>query len=148
MFLLNKPVHSILAALAFALVSGCGGAEHPPLGAVTGKVTKEGKPVKNIILFFKPDSGRAATATTDKDGFYRLEYVKGVAGTKLGPTTVLLEWPLGYQDKDVFAIPSKYAGATSEQKLEVKKGSNTFNIDIIPDTAATKQKVKPVVPVE
>lgn len=136
LFLLSSAIGSV----------GCGGADHPPLGSVTGTVTKDGEPVSNIILFFKPDVGRAATATTDADGFYRLEYVKGVPGTKLGPTTVLLEWPVGYRDG--FPIPSRYVGLTSELKLDVEKGSNVFDIEIEPDTDAVRQKAKSTVPVE
>ena len=105
-----------------------------------------GEPVSNISLLFKPESGRAATATTDKNGKYSLEYVKGVAGTKLGPTIVLLEWPLGYQAP--FAIPSRYAGANTELKLEVKKGSNTFDVKMEPPTEAEKKALSKVVPVE
>ena len=139
---------AVLFLLSFATVGsfGCGGADHPPLGAVSGTVTKDGEPVENLILFFKPDVGRAASAVTDKKGFYRLEYVKGVSGTKLGPTIVLLEWPLGF--KSPFAIPSRYIGPSTELKLDVVKGSNVFDIDIILDSDAGKQKAKPTIPLE
>ena len=131
---------------ATVLLLGCGGADHPPLGAVSGTVTMDGEPVSNISLLFKPEVGRAATATTDKKGFYRLEYVKGVAGTKLGPTIVLLEWPLGYAAP--FAIPSRYVGPNTELKLDVVKGSNVFDVEMAPESEAEKKKVKATVPLE
>jgi hypothetical protein len=140
---LPLPLLFLTAVLGFV---GCGGADRPPLGYVTGTVTMEGEPVDNLILFFKPDVGRAATAITDKKGYYRLEYTKGVAGTKLGDTTVLLEWPLGY--KAPFAIPARYVGTTSQLKLEVVKGTNTFDIDLEPETEAEKKKAKSTIPLE
>jgi hypothetical protein len=117
--------------------TGCGRGDLPELGSVTGTVTMDSDPVANIVLLFKPDVGRAATATTDDNGFYRLEYVKGVTGTKLGSTIVLLEWPLGFPAP--FTIPSKYTGVNTELKLDVQKGKNTFDIKMVanaPDAAS------------
>ncbi|WP_373649656.1 MULTISPECIES: hypothetical protein [unclassified Schlesneria] len=125
---------------------GCGGADRPPLGKVTGTVTMEGDPVENLILLFKPEVGRAATAKTDVNGFYRVEYVKGEPGTKIGPTTVLLEWPLGYEAP--FPIPPRYTGANSELKLEVVAGNNPFDIELEPLTEAERKKAEKAIPLE
>jgi hypothetical protein len=112
--------------------SGCGsGVERPDLGFVSGKVTMDGKPVENIIVVMKPDSGRAAMVRSNKEGFYDIEYTQDEKGTKLGPTTVSLEWPLG--EPGWFSIPQKYIGDKSELKLEVKPGKQTFDIALVPE---------------
>lgn len=133
------------ASCAFTFL-GCGGAERPPMGKVTGTVTMEGDPVENLVLMFKPEVGRAATAKTDANGFYRVEYVKGEQGTKLGPTMVLLEWPLGYEAP--FPIPPRYTGASSELKLDVVAGNNTYDIELEPATEAEKKKAQKAIPLE
>lgn len=101
---------------------GCGGAPRPPMGNVSGTVTRDGKPVENITVVMKPDVGRAAMGVTDKQGKYTMQYVVGEKGTKVGPTTVSFEWPLGYAAP--FSIPQKYSQMKSEIKIDIKKGTN------------------------
>ena len=139
-------VLSLLWAGCLIISLGCGGAERPPMGKVTGTVTMEGDPVENLILLFKPDVGRAAAAKTDANGFYRVEYIKGEPGTKLGPTMVLLEWPLGYAAP--FPIPPRYTGVNTELKLDVVAGNNTFDIELEPPTETEKKKAAKAIPVE
>lgn len=117
----------LLGALAISTCLGCGGGDHPPLGKVTGKVTMGGEPLAGLIVVFKPQSGRASTGTTDAEGNYVLEYAYRVRGAKVGPGTVMLEWPLGA--KDTKPLATKYT-TQSELKLEVKAGSNTFDIPL------------------
>ena len=116
----------ILLAGSF-VVLGCGRADTPPLGNVTGTVTLNGEPLVGVIVLFKPDKGRAATAITDGKGAYNLEYVYGVKGTKVGPSSVSFEWPLGFAGAK--PLPEKYT-TSSELKQAVKPGRNTFNFDL------------------
>ena len=109
--------------LVLVTAVGCG-SDTPPLGTVSGKVTLDGEPLVGVIINFKPDDGRVATGTTDKDGRYTLEYVYGTEGTKVGKSTVMFEWPLGQGGKP---IPKRYTGLQSELKVEVGDGSNTFD---------------------
>ncbi len=124
---------SLLAICAMQL--GCGGADRPPLGYVSGLVSMDGEPVADIIVVMKPENGRPAMVRSDKSGQYEIEYTKGEKGTKLGPTTVSLEWPLG--GGGGISIPKKYVGDQSELKLDVKKGKQTFNIEMTSETADT-----------
>jgi len=86
----------------------------------------DGKPLPGVIVVFKPEKGRPATGQTDTEGKYKLTYRAGVTGTKTGPTTVTMEYPIGGSGP---AIPAKYS-TKSELKVDVKGGKNTFNFDL------------------
>ena len=122
-------------------VWGCGGVDHPPLGNVTGAVTFNGEPLVGVIVLFKPETGRAATATTDGKGVYALEYTYGVKGTKVGPSTVSFEWPLGFAGAK--PLPEKYT-TKSELKEAVKSGRNTINFDLKSVETSAPNSVKNV----
>ncbi len=108
-------------------LSGCGSSDTPPLGRVSGKVTLGGEPLVGVIVMFKPAEGRAASGTTNAEGQYTLEYTHKVPGAKVGPNTVMLEWPLG--SKDAKPLDPKYT-VKSELKADVKAGSNTFDFSL------------------
>lgn len=139
------PLPRSLAALVLVLIgtfSGCGGVspDRPPMGYVSGSVTMDGKPVENVFVVMKPESGRMAMVKTDKNGFYDIEYTEGEKGTKQGPTTVHLEWPTGFAGP--FRIPPKFATGNKEIRLDVKSGKQTF--DITMESEAGKAGQKPV----
>ncbi len=110
-----------------SLVGGCGRGDLPPLGDVSGKVTLDGEPLVGVIINFEPESGRGATATTDEEGNYTLTYTYGVKGTKLGPSTVMFEWPLGESGR---RIPAKYIGLNSELKVDVGDDGAEQNFEL------------------
>jgi hypothetical protein len=89
-----------------------------------------------------PDKGRMATATTDENGNYEIEYLQGVKGCKIGPNTVAFfaptSGPLSHP------IPAKYSDPQkSEFKVEVEKGKNTFDFDLESDSAAKAKAAAP-----
>jgi len=108
------------------LIAGCGGADRPPLGYVSGKVTLDGNPVENLTVIMKPENGRMGMGRTDKIGNYTIQYTEGEKGTKIGPTSVYVEWPTGVMP--TFFIPKDFAPGTSVQKFEVKKGNQTYDL--------------------
>ncbi len=120
---------------------GCGGADHPPLGYVTGTVTLNREPLVGVIVLFKPENGRAAVGVTDSQGVYNLEYVQGVRGTKVGPNAVNFEWPLGFAGAK--PLPEKYT-LKSTEKREVKAGKNTLNFDLESGGVAARKPVQNV----
>lgn len=104
---------------------GCGTqGDQPELGRVRGRVTLDEKPLSGVIVRFFPETGRAATATTDSHGRYDLIYTYGVHGAKVGPNAVSFAWPDG--ESGTAPIPAKY-GAKSELQVDVKAGRNTFD---------------------
>ena len=52
---------------------GCG-PDGPEVVGVTGRITKGGRPVSNVVVQFNPEKGRPSTARTDDDGRYKLEF--------------------------------------------------------------------------
>jgi hypothetical protein len=130
-----------LPALLLAGFAGCGGsADRPELGYVTGKVTMNGEPVKNINVVMKPEEGRAATGVTDDSGQYEIEYTLGEKGTKVGPSTVSLEWPHGFTP--TFPLSERYRADKTALKLDVKPGDNTYDIPLEPESAAETARRK------
>lgn len=119
-----------VSSLGLVLIaSGCSESDRPELGSVTGNVTMGDKPLSGVIVVFKPEVGRAATATTDEAGDYELTYSYGVEGSKVGPSTISFEWPLGEAGAP---IPSKYAPGRSSLTKEVQAGDNVFDFDLDP----------------
>src|SRR6476661_6873269 len=121
----------LTSALAFGL-AGCGSGDTPPLGGVTGTVTIDGAPLSGVIVAFMPSQGRPATAQTDDKGFYRLEYVGGVEGCKVGPATVSFFPPTGGAPSH--PIPAKYTNNSSEFKVDIQTGTNKFDFDLKSDS--------------
>jgi hypothetical protein len=141
--LLNRFGRAQFLALAAMLVflPGCGSDDTPPLGEVSGTITLDGEPLEGVIVVFKPDNGRAATATTDASGEYTLEFSYQVPGCKVGANKVHLEWPLGATNAKV--LPTRYT-TSSELSADVKEGSNVIDFKLESD-ANTKGK-KQVIP--
>jgi hypothetical protein len=127
---------AVLLLIGFA---GCGGGDRPPLGKVTGDVTIDGQPLKGVIVAFMPAEGRPATALTDDQGHYSLEYVDGVQGCKIGPNTVSFFPPTGGSSSH--PIPAKYTNNSSEFKIDVQKGRNTFDFELKSDPQAPQKKI-------
>jgi hypothetical protein len=125
----SKVFPTSLALVIFAIgLAGCSRGDMPPLGSVTGTVTLDGEPLQGVIINFKPDVGRMATAVTDEQGKYVLEYTYGNTGSKVGPSTVMFEWPLGESGPP---IPKKYVGLESELKVDVGSGRNVFDFALV-----------------
>lgn len=136
-------VYLALLFVFAAVTSGCSSSSRPEMGYCTGTVTMDGKPVESVTVVMKPDVGRMAMGVTDKNGVYDMEYTLGERGTKVGPTTVSFEWPLGYAAP--FAIPSKYNQVNSKEKIDVKPGENEFNFTLEADAAAPSEKPATIV---
>lgn len=147
MLMIRQRMLLCLALLCLTL-AGCGGAraDRPPMGYVSGTVTKDGKPVSTVTVVMKPDVGRPAMGVTNDKGYYEMEYTLDEKGTKIGPTSVSLEWPTGFAAP--FGIPRRYAAGNKEYKLDVKAGKQTYDIVIEADAEkATDKKGKEKPPV-
>ncbi|MDX1930114.1 MAG: carboxypeptidase-like regulatory domain-containing protein [Pirellulaceae bacterium] len=119
---------SVLSGLLLCVgLVGCSSGDRPPLGRVSGTVTMDGKPLAGVIVSFQPETGRAASAETDAEGNFDLEYTYQVKGAKIGPNTVSFAWPTGAEGKQ--NIPARFS-TKSELKEEVKSGKNTFKFEL------------------
>src|SRR5262245_25821039 len=94
--------HRILAlGVLFACLLAVGCSNTPPLAEVSGKVTMNGQPLKNVRVDFHPDpdkgtSGKGSTGTTDENGNFTLKYDGGKPGAIVGHHRVIIT------DLDVF----------------------------------------------
>ncbi len=119
--------------LVVALLTGCGGPEHPDVGRVSGKVTLDSKPLPQATLMFQPAQGRSSMGTTDDQGNYTLTYLDGVPGAILGKHKVMIRTEIPGEDGQPPVakekLPKKYHDKT-ELSADVKAGANTFDFDL------------------
>jgi hypothetical protein len=120
----------ILFAYWFGNYMAGGGPDLPPLGEVSGTVTKEGKPLVNAYVSFIPVDEKAggATAYTDDQGYYELKYTEGVDGAVVGKNRVEVSL-VGPDGREVVPATTPY-GLGSREIEEVKEGSQTIDIKI------------------
>lgn len=121
-----------LSVVVWAVV-GCGRGDLPQLGDVEGTVKMDGKPLPNATVQFHSEAGgRPGSGVTDKDGKYKLTYVEGATGSKVGPSRVEITtfWPEGEPGEgQKETIPARY-NSKSELKRDVKAGKNTFDFEL------------------
>ncbi len=120
------------AALGCVLV-GCGGgkADAPPLGAVSGVVKLDGKPIEGVMVIFESTTiSRNSNGMTDKDGKYELSYSQGVKGAPIGKCKIKFDMPM-QPDKGIHmsALPVKYLTDPQFEK-DVVKDKNEFDFDL------------------
>lgn len=140
MELLARSLALVSLTAAIVLSTGCSQGDRPPLGYVSGTVTIDGEPLRGVIVAYLPDQGRTAVGTTDENGKYEIEYLQGVKGCKVGPSTIGFMAPTGGSPSH--AIPPKYENK-SEFKVDVKAGNNKFDFNLESDGKAEKHKPKP-----
>ena len=120
-------------AVALLLLAGCGGPDLdlPPLAAVTGAVTLDGRPLPRAMVQFVPDESRGtkgppAMGYSDEEGRYELKSA-GEEGAMVGFHRVLVEARAAPKDETdtmpALLTPQKYASeSTSGLAFEVKAG--------------------------
>jgi len=150
-----KVIHlSGLMFVVFALVltGGCSGSGKIKTNIVEGTVTYEGQPLAGASVNFSPEgTGDAAFATTDADGKYKLQTLRGEvdAGTTAGDYVVTIskydEIPTGKKykgdDGEMYdettskpALPETYMNrAKTPFKKTVVQGKNTFDFALKKD---------------
>ena len=82
-----------LFILAGLIATGC--SNQPKLVPVSGKVTLNGKPLRNVRVDFHPDPdagtrGKGSTATTDAEGNFSLTYEENSPGAIVGHHRVII----------------------------------------------------------
>ena len=114
-------------AAAGLLLCGCGG---PQMSSVKGRVTFNGKPVKEAAVTFSPvgpagqkETGKPATGFTEENGEYALSTFSNYDGALIGSHTVRVV----LDDTN----PAK-CKRMKEMTVEVKAGGNDFTIEMDP----------------
>jgi hypothetical protein len=132
--------HGLLAAVALVILSGCAD-DTPPIGYVTGMVTRGGKPVPNLTIGFTPTEGRPSWGMTDADGRYELHWDADHDGAEVGTHKVSAAYIPGSPDEEaalakgkrppeeLAAITKKYGNyQTTPLTIEVKDGSQVIDL--------------------
>jgi len=81
----------LLIGLVFLF--GCGGSDGPPLGHVSGVVTRGNVPLKGATVLFKAQGAPGSIGVTDAEGRYTLKYIGREAGAVVGRNTVTVFVP-------------------------------------------------------
>ena len=123
----------LIALLGLLLLTGCGG--DSDMGAVTGTVKLDGKPVENARLEFHPKEGNKPPSygMTDEDGYFSMSFSNTRDGVFLGPVTIQV-WTddftkIGGQAVKGEVFPRRY-NRSSELTREVQKGKNSFDLEL------------------
>jgi len=130
--------YNAMCLIVLPLAVGCFGGD-PTIGAVSGTVTLDGKPVPEAQVYFKPVSGgRSSFSMTDAEGNYELRYTAREMGALIGDHHVRLS---SFQEamrdddgsmqspgrKELF--PPDYSSEPG-QTVTVTAGQNTIDFDI------------------
>jgi hypothetical protein len=140
--------------LLYALLglTGCGGGSTDlPTGRVSGKVSHNGQPVTGGTVTFAPLKsgvagggmvGKPASGPISSDGSFSLTTYSPGDGAVVGKHTVGYSAPAVEIDEAMHTENSKppvspYAGLVPKIKeVEVKPGSNTIDIELVPNPNA------------
>jgi len=126
---------ALFAVAIVAFASPCCNARtagYPPLGRVTGVVTRGGQPVAGVTVLFQPVAGgRASAGVTDSRRRYTLCYTEVADGAMVGDPTVTLS--VDPDESDTNATLRVAKGFDKQFSFTVKPGRNTFDIEIAGD---------------
>ena len=125
---------ALLIALVFStagLGCGAGGPTEPPLAAVSGTVTLDGKPLPDALVKFESTDGQAGLSQgiTDKDGKYSLKYKGTTDGAPIGTCRVRIS---NANEADTPAdkmLPPKFSRDSTMTK-DVASGPNTIDFEL------------------
>lgn len=112
-------------AVAASLLVGCAREEGPELGAVTGRVLKEGRPLPGVRVVFSLGHSRPSAGITDEQGRYELRYTGTRNGALLGQHQVQF-YSASEDSTDEGFVPVE---GNTELVREVKAGTNVFDFE-------------------
>lgn len=136
----------LMIAFFTGSVLGCSKSDVPPVGRVTGQVTKQGNPVAHVLVQFFPNDGRPSSGATNAQGQFELIYSADIKGAMVGEHKVFLTLPPkgAIADADVEVIPGEEkpvaigpggppAPKEWPQTIRVEPGDNRvdFSLDIL-----------------
>lgn len=106
-------------ALVLGLLAGLIGCrrEGPEVVPVSGVLTRQGKPVPNMQVWFQPAEGRPSWGATDEAGRFTLNYARGQDGARVGKHKVFIKYdPRPLDAAEEFAIKSGKRRPPSQPK--------------------------------
>ena len=143
---------SVLCGMVIVTAAiGCGeSSDNHALGKVSGKVTHNGQPVNGGVVQLTPGpttaakgrAGKPAAGNVGADGTFKLSTYGTNDGAVVGKHKVIYAPPVIPIDEATHSENSKpvkgpYDGLVpSKLDAEVKAGSNTIDIELVPDVKA------------
>lgn len=140
-----KCTFPVLTVMLLALVSlsGCGSGG-PEIVEIEGTVTRNGKPVPNVRIYFAPEEGRPSWGVSDANGRFVLDYDYDHDGAKVGkhkvwiqdesgnidPTLAMSGAPRPKRNPEMDEIVEKYGKDKSQLTVEVKKADRNFELKL------------------
>src|SRR5262245_33842470 len=90
---LSGAIHAclFLIPVCVAMLAGCSN-DGPTIVPVSGVVTRNGKPVPNVEVYFMPAHGRNSVGTADDQGRFTLGYTPDQDGAVVGEHTVFVAY--------------------------------------------------------
>jgi hypothetical protein len=124
-------MRKISVSLLVLVLAGCSSSD-VPLGAVSGRVTLDDKPLPDALVRFIPEpGGRSSQGMTDADGRYTLDYSSRSEGALVGKAKVMIT--TGSLEDRVRRtnerVPKRYNDET-ELTADVKRGSNHLDFKL------------------
>lgn len=131
----------VAAVVSCCTLAGCGGANTPDTGNVSGVVTYNGAPLSDVMVTFVPSNGRPASGPTDAAGKYTLSTFGTDDGAVLGEhkitiTSAQADIPMPGTPEEAQAAPkapfpqSYMSVETSTLTATVESGSNEINLEL------------------
>ena len=140
---ITHALNVVLNTVLLIGVVGCGkSGDGTQVVPVTGTVTRDGKPVADLFLNFKPAIGRPSWGVSDANGRYELTFDAAQKGAAVGNHTVWVTQPIsgaegmGPEDQpktspELPAILKKYGSeAITPLKVEVKAGGSAIDLKL------------------
>lgn len=122
-----------LAVVGLFLLMGCAGGTDkklPDLAPVTGVVTLDGKPLKDVVVVFEPkEKGSNSTGTTDENGKFELSYADKT-GAAVGSHTVRITNANEAEVPVEQLLPAKFNSASTLTATVEKGKTNEFTFDL------------------
>lgn len=114
---------ALVCCTAFA---GCGGGgdDGPTLYRVSGTVSHQGQPLKNIVLKFSPPDGTSfSSGMSDEQGKFTLQYTMNEAGAVAGENVVYVEYVPSTPEEESAAAKPGYVPPSPYKEVIEKYGS-------------------------
>lgn len=127
----------LFAALAVQILCGCD-AGGPKIVSVSGVLTRNGKPVPGLEVYFIPENGRNSVGQADEQGRFKLGYTIDQDGALVGKHTVFVVHNPPQSGAERVAAPTemgpilqKYGSKeTSPIRLEITKAVKDLEIKL------------------
>lgn len=140
--ILTNQIKAMSAVMLLGCFTGCGGVPAgPQVYPVTGVVLRDGTPLADANVEFLPQRGRPSAGTTDREGKFVLEYMRGSRGALPGPHKIRIverfKGAMADSGTAISPVPPEPKSYELKTPAEVTTKKNSFVIDLTAGTASS-----------